>query len=227
MIKAIWACRRKPGIPDAEFYSWWRDVHGLKEWRPQEGIRRYIQHHTLAEARNDVPYPTHDGASIGWFDSFDAMRDTFAQPRIPPWSPTLFEPQMDVAIATERVVLDGETRPDMVKAIIVAARHPRLSVEEFQEHWRKVHGNLWAQVPGVRRYVQNHAITEAYGQPYDPNRADRFATHDGWAELWFDDLAALRDALTTPESRAALDDAERLFASPVSIVVARETPIKT
>jgi uncharacterized protein (TIGR02118 family) len=226
VIKAIWACNRKSDIPDSEFYTWWRDVHGVQEWRPQEGLRRYVQHHTLAEARVASPHPTHDGASIGWFDSFEAMRDTFAQPRNPPWSTTRFQPQMDVAIATEQVVIDGDTRAEMVKAIFIAARHPRLSVDEYQQRWREVHGELWSRVPGIRRYVQNHAVTEAYGQPYDPNRPDRTATHDGWAEFWFDDLASLRHAMITPEGMAAREEAAGLFASPRSIVIARETPIK-
>jgi hypothetical protein len=181
----------------------------------------------LAEARDASPHPTHDGASIGWFDSFEAMRETFAQPRNPPWSTSLFQPQMDVAIATEQVVIDGATRPEMVKAIFIAARHPSLAVEEFQERWRGAFSEMWTHVPGLQRYVQNHAVTEAYGRPYDPNRSDRFATHDGWAELWFDDLPSLRHGLTTPAGLAAREEAAGLFAAPLTVVIARETPIKT
>jgi uncharacterized protein (TIGR02118 family) len=214
-------------MPDPEFFDWWRDVHGMQEWRPQEGIRRYVQHHTLAEARDLPLKPTHDGASIGWFDDFEQMRATFAKLKDVKWGPSRFDPKMDVAIATEHVVVDGATRPDMVKGIFVASRHPNLSVDEFQRHWREVHGELWAKVPGVRRYVQNHAIPEAYTRAYNPDRKDRTVTHDGWSELWFDDLSALERALATAEREDARQDAAGLFATPLAVVIGRETPIKT
>jgi EthD domain-containing protein len=47
-------------------------------------------------------------------------------------------------------------------------------------------------------------------------------THDGFSELWFDDLAQLQHAATTPEWQAAVEDGNRLFAQPVGLVIARE-----
>jgi uncharacterized protein (TIGR02118 family) len=85
---------------------------------------------------------------------------------------------------------------------------------EFFRHWEHVHGPLVARVPGVRRYVQNHAIPAAY--------AGGLQTHDGWAEVWFDDVAALRAAMDTPEWRAAAADGATLFGEPLGVGVARE-----
>jgi uncharacterized protein (TIGR02118 family) len=118
--------------------------------------------------------------------------------------------------ATEHVVLEGATLPSMVKAVYMVSRRPGLTVDEFQEHWRGEHGRLVAQVPGLRRYVQNHAVLAAYGL------ANRPMTHDGFSELWFDDLAQLQHAATTPEWQAAVEDGNRLFAQPVGLVIARE-----
>ena len=118
--------------------------------------------------------------------------------------------------ATERVILEGKTAPTMVKAVFMVARRPGLTVEEFQEHWFGEHGRLVAQVPGLRRYVQNHAVQAAYGL------AARPMTHDGFSELWFDDLAQLQQAATTPQWQAAKADGKRLFAEPVGLVIARE-----
>ena len=47
-------------------------------------------------------------------------------------------------------------------------------------------------------------------------------THDGFSELWFDDLAHLQHAATTPEWQAVIEDGKRLFAQPVGLVIARE-----
>src|SRR5262249_38173723 len=93
-----------------------------------------------------------------------------------------------VCVGKERVILDGETRPQMVKMIVICLRHPGLTLRDVSEHWEHVHGPLAARAPGLRRYVQNHRLEESVGE-----------TRDGWAELWFDDLAALRAAVASPE----------------------------
>jgi uncharacterized protein (TIGR02118 family) len=116
--------------------------------------------------------------------------------------------------AEEQVVVGGATNPDMVKAIFIVSRLPGLTSSEFFERWRHSHGALAARIPGLRRYVQNHAVLEAY--------AGGAQTHDGWAELWFDDLDALRRAAASPEWRAARDHGEMLFAAPIGVGVARE-----
>ena len=116
--------------------------------------------------------------------------------------------------AREHVILDGPTGPEMVKGIFIASKLPGLTLEEFHERWRYHHGPMGAAVPGVRRYVQNHAIPAAY--------ADRLQTHDGWSEMWFDDLGALHAAVTSPQYRALREDGTQLFTYPLGIGVARE-----
>jgi hypothetical protein len=47
-------------------------------------------------------------------------------------------------------------------------------------------------------------------------------THDGFAELWFDDLAAVRQAATTPVWQAIVEDGRELFGEPTALIIARE-----
>jgi len=47
-------------------------------------------------------------------------------------------------------------------------------------------------------------------------------THDGFSELWFDDLPALQSGTKSAEWQAALQDGQTLFAEPVALVIARE-----
>jgi len=117
-------------------------------------------------------------------------------------------------VATEQVIKEGRTLAGMVKAVYMVARKPGLTIQEFQRHWREVHGLLAAQVPGLRRYVQNPAVLEAY--------ALRPMTHDGFAEMWFDDLEALHRAAQTPEWQALQADGATLYAEPVGLVIAQE-----
>jgi uncharacterized protein (TIGR02118 family) len=121
-------------------------------------------------------------------------------------------------VARERVVVDGPVKPQMVKAMYTASKRPGLSLKEFQQHWFDVHGQLCARVPGLRRYVQNHGIPEAHRV--------RAMTHDGFSELWFDDLATLQRARASEEWARLSEDGQTLFAYPMSVVVARESVIK-
>ena len=106
----------------------------------------------------------------------------------------------------------------MIKVIYTASKKAGLSSDEFYQHWFDVHGQIGARVPGLRRYVQNHGIPEAY-----PLRA---MTHDGFSELWFDDVAAWQQARASAQWAKLGEDGQTLFAYPMSIVVAREGIIK-
>jgi len=117
-------------------------------------------------------------------------------------------------VAEEVVIVDGETEPSMVKAIFIASKLSGLTLSEFLEHWQHVLGPLAARAPGLRRYVQNHGIAASY--------AGSGNTHDGWSELWFDDLGSLRAALASPEWEAVRDEGAMLFAPSVGVGIARE-----
>ena len=110
--------------------------------------------------------------------------------------------------------MDGVAALGMVKLIVIASKKPGLTLDQFFGRWREHYGSLASELPGLRRYVQNHAIPEAY--------ADRGQTHDGWSEFWFDDLPALHRAAKTPAWRALEQEAATLFGDPVGIGVARE-----
>lgn len=87
----------------------------------------------------------------------------------------------------------------MVKLIYCISKKPDLSVDEFQRYWREKHAPIAGAIPGLRRYVQSHVVPALYDRglalPYD-----------GAAELWFDDIDALRAAMRSPETAAALED---------------------
>ena len=77
--------------------------------------------------------------------------------------------------------------PEADKVVVVSYRY-----------WRDVHGPIGAAMPGVRRYIQNHAGTALDGSP---------APCDGFAEIWFDDMESMLRALSSPEGLAAQADA--------------------
>ena len=87
----------------------------------------------------------------------------------------------------------------MLKFIVVLYRRSDLSVEEFQNYLKDVHGPMAEQLPGLRRYLHNYVTP-------DPNRK-----HPGWdaiVELYFDDWASMETAWRSPEGEAATADLE-------------------
>jgi uncharacterized protein (TIGR02118 family) len=90
----------------------------------------------------------------------------------------------------------------MIKSISLLVRKPELTHQQFVEHWMNIHAPLAHAVPGLRRYVQSHIVAERTR----PDIATLDVEIDGIAELWFDDLAALKLSNSSPEARILYDD---------------------
>jgi uncharacterized protein (TIGR02118 family) len=212
-----------------EFHRYWAESHGPL-FANTKRLRRYVQHLTLPEAYgNPHQPPTYDGCSMFWYDDLDAIRLPSTDPAdVALWDAVmaddrqLFDREDDwpqhhksaMIVAEEHVVVDGETTPEMVKIIGTLMRKPGLTPKQCYRYWLEVHGPLAARTPGLRRYVQNHAIQEAHSV--------RGMTHDGWSEAWFDDLDSLYEALDSPEWKALGADGADLFARPIGTGIARE-----
>ncbi len=63
-------------------------------------------------------------------------------------------------------------------------------------YWRDTHGPIVAKIPGVRRYVQQHAVAAPDGPP----------PFLGVASLSFDDQDSFGAAASSPEFGAAIAD---------------------
>lgn len=215
----------------AQFRQYWVESHGPLYARTK-ALRRYVQHLTLEEAYGDEPAPTFDGASMFWFDDLEAVLSQASDPDEFALRDAVIEDDAQLfdrstvwptdhrkasVVGTEHVVLEGATTPAMVKAIFIAARRPGLSLEEFSARFGSVHGALAAELPGLRRYVQTHAIPESYSLT-----GIIAPTHDCCSELWFDDYASWKRTLGSPQWEAVVDSGERLFARPAAYVIGRE-----
>jgi uncharacterized protein (TIGR02118 family) len=231
MLKIISPANRhlshRPALGD--FTRYWTESHGPL-FANTKTLWGYVQHHTLPEAFEGTPKPTFDGASVFYYEDLEPLKHPLQTPealvlraavgaddrqlfdRSEGWPMHLKRASV---VATEKVILDGETMPSMVKLMLLVSRLPGLTIEQFVEHWQDVHGPIAARLPGLRRYVQNHPVLEAYGV--------RGMSHDGWAELWFDDLPALQAAYASPQWTAVREDSAMLFAEPRGVIIARET----
>ena len=82
----------------------------------------------------------------------------------------------------------------MLKFMVVLYRRPELTPEQFQQHLREIHGPLAKNLPGLRKYIQNHVCD-------DPKRPS-----PGWdavIELYFDNWPAMEAAWASPQGAAS------------------------
>ena len=112
----------------------------------------------------------------------------------------------------------------MIKFTILLKRKASLTQEEFVDHHRNVHANLFMSVPvvkeTVRRYVQQHAI-EATLPGMPPTR------YDGITELWFDDRDAIGRCFTDPIylEKIRPDEESFLDLHGCDFIVSTENPV--
>ena len=103
----------------------------------------------------------------------------------------------------------------MITRMGILTRRPDLTPEQFRRHWLEVHGPLAARLPGLRRYHQNHVV-DASQLAIDHARGAWEV--DGFSQLWFDDVDAMRRAVESPERRPDLPDIAN-FCGGVKLVV--------
>ena len=226
-IKRITAANenRTSGRTREEAQRYWAEVHG-KLVANNAQILRYHHYFSLPEAYENDPKPTFIGISMFWREN--------PLPSGPPpdltttWNPfwaddtQLFDrttrwpidDQHADILGEEKVVIDGPSGGSMVNAIIMVCRKPGLDHRDFFQHWTEVHGPLAAKLPGLRKYIQCHAVLEGFTRGG--------STHDGWSEFWFDDYASFKRAVASPEWAAMEADGATLFAPQKGIVIGRE-----
>jgi uncharacterized protein (TIGR02118 family) len=107
----------------------------------------------------------------------------------------------------------------MVKVLTFIKRKSGMPVDEFQTYWRTRHPDVVTRLPGVRRYVQSHVLPSAYakGEP----------VHDGIAEVWADDTAALRAMTQSPGHPDLIaDEARFIDRARMGFIVTEEQVVK-
>jgi uncharacterized protein (TIGR02118 family) len=214
----------KTGRSREQAQQYWAETHG-KLVANNPNLRQYHHYFSVPQAYDGPLKPTFIGVSMFWRDDPFSVFTPFPAPDFAPIGPDdrqLFdrEPRWPFAgqwadiFGEEHVIVDGATSPGMINALIMVNKLPGLDFPHFFGHWKDKHGPLAAKVPGLRRYTQNHAYLPAY--------ARAGMTHDGWAEMWFDDYASFEHAVQSPEFAAAREDGKMVFAEPKGIVIGTE-----
>jgi uncharacterized protein (TIGR02118 family) len=103
----------------------------------------------------------------------------------------------------------------MIKSIVFFKRKAGMSVGDFQAYWLARHPEVVTTLPGIRRYVQSHTLPSIY--------AKREPVYDGIAEIWTDDMPALRALVKAPQyERVKADEVAFIDGATMQGFVARE-----
>jgi uncharacterized protein (TIGR02118 family) len=94
----------------------------------------------------------------------------------------------------------------MIRLTFVLRRKPGMSLTEFQDYWRAVHGPLVAKhatVLDILRYVQVHTLDDPANQGLARARGKMESPYDGVAELWWTSREALASSFRSAAGQAA------------------------
>ena len=109
----------------------------------------------------------------------------------------------------------------MIKMSQFLVRRADLTHEQISDYWQNKHWPLIISLgpanENTRRYVQQHSIGVPDGLPTAP--------YDGYAEAWFDDLAALQRMVTSPEWKIVRKDELNFLDTSKTVILFTEAKV--
>ena len=199
MYKHVALLVRQEGMTHEEFVDYWQNNH-TPIARDIEGVVRY-----QTVLPTDPENAEFDGIAELYFEDLDALHAALGSEGSRDYDPAkgkAKEAREDVnnfldlegrpRFIGEEVIQKDETDGDttgLYKHSAFLVRKQGMSHEEFVDHWQNNHTPIAREIEGVVRY--------ATVLPTDPKNAE----FDGVAELYFEDLDALYDALGSEGSR--------------------------
>jgi uncharacterized protein (TIGR02118 family) len=90
----------------------------------------------------------------------------------------------------------------VIKSLSLLTRKSTLSKEEFRRIWLGEHAPLVHAVPQVRKYVLSFIL----GEPTRPDVPTQVMSVDAVAELWYDDMDAMKAAAASPQMKVVTDN---------------------
>ncbi|WP_263359096.1 EthD domain-containing protein [Acidicapsa ligni] len=111
-----------------------------------------------------------------------------------------------------------------MKVDILIYRRPDLTHEQFVEHWRDVHAQLFSTQPSVKRHVRRYIQSRTIP---DPPSSMLIADYDGVAQLWFDDMEGFHGVFSSKDYTDVIQFDEQKFTDGkrVQFLFSEETSI--
>jgi len=111
----------------------------------------------------------------------------------------------------------------MIRLVFTLRRKPGMSLKQFQQYWRDIHGPLVAKhstTLKILRYVQLHTLDDPLNDQLAGARGKMESPYDGVAELWWENREMLAATFANGAEQAAarelLEDEQRFIDLPNS-----------
>jgi uncharacterized protein (TIGR02118 family) len=124
--------------------------------------------------------------------------------------------RVEFHLTEDRVILEGTRKPGAVKGLYRIKRRAEFTVEQFRRYWLDVHADFGLRLPGLRRYVQCLTTDASYrdGEP----------AWDGVAQIWFDDVAAVKAMIESSIGVESYEDILK-FVGAFDVLFVEEIPM--
>jgi uncharacterized protein (TIGR02118 family) len=170
-----------------EFQDYWCDQHApLAAKLP--GLRRYILCPTIPSEYEREQQPDFDGVSEMSFEDVAAFERAKQSPEYKAVAADLanFVGERTELLENEVELISAyptpEERKTMVKYIAMLFLKDGVPIQEFQHHWKDVHGPINVGNSKImKRYVQSHILPEMFDGPNPPR-------YGGLPEAWYESL---------------------------------------
>jgi uncharacterized protein (TIGR02118 family) len=207
MIHQLIFAHPKPGMSEEDFQRYWVEEHAVRYASKIPHIKRYCVD-TRLPFPPESPDPLWSGVAEIWFDNEQEQLASLQTPEFlegarmdePRWAAFWLTLVLDT---DAHAILPGELQSvghADTKVLVLVKRKEGMSLGDFRQRSLDVHAPLALEIPGLRRYYQNHTRDAMYSVGEAPL--------DCVYQLWFDSADAVRDAANTPEYRRVMADLE-------------------
>ena len=223
MIKLIYCLRRLPNLSLEEFQAHWLEHHS-QFGRRVEGIRRYVQYHTLAndpirEAMVQAGVSSvdpFDGVAIAWWDDLDALRTDMTEgahvaEALEDEKYFIDHHRSAAFLTREQVIVEPEgTLPYVLFECL--RRNPDIDRKEYQKRWLDhAHIGRQARAMGLLMgYIQNHTLLDG-----DTTGLEALGTNpdafDGVTTAYFESIAKFKALVASPLATEESYEDEKTF----------------
>jgi uncharacterized protein (TIGR02118 family) len=193
MIHQLIFAYPKPGMTEAEFQRYWVEEHAVRFASKIPQIRKY-----MVDTRIALPGETGDplwsGIAEIWLANGEEQLASLQTPEFldgarrdePNWAAFWRTVGIDTT-AHEILSGPGERRDsNLIKLVLLMKRKEGLPLDAFRSYMLDTHASRATELPGLRRYMQNHTVDGAYGVGE--------AVLDAAEQFWFDSVEALQAA---------------------------------
>jgi hypothetical protein len=221
MIHQIIIAAPKPGMSAKQFQDYWVNTHAVQYASKIPQIRKYL---VDTRVPNDLdtgtPQLPHEGIAEIWLANETEQLASLQTPEFldgarrdePSWAAFWLTIVLDT---TAHEVVSGPESGLGPKVVFLLKRRPGMKLAEYRQSTIDDYAPVVAKLPGLRRYLHGHTRDGFY--------AFGEASFDSVEQLWFDDQASLREALTSTHwreqvttARAALVDPAYVFSMTVN-----------